>query len=431
MEGRKNQKIHFLLGREYNSHTAWPTYQRWHMKHRKREGGLTNEEMAIVKALLAQGWRNQDIQALLNTGRKATVNSARITGVKQDNKIAPADNDTVNYFLLRKKSYDPKTGLNSIDDERLIRAREAMTLAVQIFNSPNMNFKTEIFAILVNVAWTYLLHEFYDKKEPKVGILGKDGRSLLLSQMLKREDCPLTDSMKANLKALINIRDEVEHKLLGKSDLKWPMLFQACCLNFDKILCTIFGEAVSLQNELGFAIQFARLNMEQIATIQKYEIPEYIEALDARLKDGLTEEKMDDQEYQLRIDYILSSASKNRSQIQFINQGSEDGREPHNVIVKHKLADELYPHRASRVAALVSDRSGKRFTSHNHTLAWKKFGARPRPGAAKPNETKKDYCIFHAAHNDYTYSEKWVDFLVDKIGSDEGYASICSFETHR
>ncbi len=398
------------------------------MKHRKREGGLTNEEMAIVKALLAQGWRNQDIQALLNTGRKATVNSARITGVKQDNKIAPADTDTVKYFLLRKKSYDPKTGLNSIDDERLIRAREAMTLAVQIFNSPNMNFKTEIFAILVNVAWTYLLHEFYDKNEPKVEILGKDGRSLLLSQMLKREDCPLTDRMKANLKALISIRDEVEHKLLGKSDLKWPMLFQSCCLNFDKILRTIFGEAVSLQNELSFAIQFARLNIEQIATIQKYEIPEYIEALDARLKDGLTEEQMDDQEYQLRVFYTFESASKSRSHMQFVNTPSDDPQEIQKVLVTYKSADELYPHRANRVFPLVAERSGKKFTIHNHTQAWRKFNARPRSRAKQPESTNKDYCLYHATHKDYTYSEKWVNFLVAEIETDEGYNGIRSFK---
>ena len=46
------------------------------------------------------------------------------------------------------------TGLNQYDDERLIRAREAMILAVQIFNSPALKFKTEVFTMLTNVAWT-------------------------------------------------------------------------------------------------------------------------------------------------------------------------------------------------------------------------------------------------------------------------------------
>jgi hypothetical protein len=60
------------------------------MNSRKREGGLTGEEKRIVKALLSTGARNQDIQALVNTGRGATINGARITGVKKDQSIRPA-----------------------------------------------------------------------------------------------------------------------------------------------------------------------------------------------------------------------------------------------------------------------------------------------------------------------------------------------------
>ena len=131
---------------------------------RKPEGALSKEETQIVKALLRKGWRNQDIQALLNIGRKATINSARITEVKQSKSILPASDDVVEFFIIRKKLFDRSTGLNFFDDERLIRAREAMVLAVQIFNSRSLKFKTEVFSILVNVAWTYLLHEFYLKK---------------------------------------------------------------------------------------------------------------------------------------------------------------------------------------------------------------------------------------------------------------------------
>jgi hypothetical protein len=54
------------------------------MAGRRREGALSKDEKKVVKALLGKGWRKQDIQALLNTGRAATVNSARITEVKKD-----------------------------------------------------------------------------------------------------------------------------------------------------------------------------------------------------------------------------------------------------------------------------------------------------------------------------------------------------------
>ena len=72
--------------------------------------------------------------------------------------------DEVAFFQIKKRSFDPKTGLNLFDDERLIRAREAMILAVQIFNSAALSFQAEVFVVLTNVAWTYLLHEFYTRK---------------------------------------------------------------------------------------------------------------------------------------------------------------------------------------------------------------------------------------------------------------------------
>ena len=82
------------------------------MRLRNPEGALTEEKKPIVKALLAEGWRNQDIQALLNIGRDATINSGRITEVKQNAKIAPASATALEHFKAKKQAYDPKTGLN-------------------------------------------------------------------------------------------------------------------------------------------------------------------------------------------------------------------------------------------------------------------------------------------------------------------------------
>lgn len=137
------------------------------MQVRKREGRLTAEEEGIVKALLSQGWRNQDIQALVNIGRIATINSARITEVKQNSAISPAADEDIELYKLEKQSFDPRTGLNIFHDERLIRARESMIVAVQIFNSPMLKFKTKIFAVLAYIAWTYLMHEYYDRRKVK------------------------------------------------------------------------------------------------------------------------------------------------------------------------------------------------------------------------------------------------------------------------
>ena len=297
-----------------------------------------------------------------------------------------------------------------------------MILAVQVFNSPALNFKTEVFAVLAHVAWTYLLHEYLARNG--VQIVDADGRSLLLSQMIERRDCPLSHGVRNNLRALKTIRDEVEHKLLGKADVKWLPLFQACCLNFDKTLRELFGDRLSLAKELTFALQFTRMNIEQLAALNKYEIPAHIEALDARLGEGLSDEQRADLEYQFRVIYTLDAASKGRSHFEFVRPELAEGKEIRNVLVQYKVADHLYPYKPTHVLKLVQERAGKPFTAHNHTQAWHLHKVRPVHGSRQPDNTNKEFCIYHPAHGDYTYSEKWVERLLEDIADEQKFAAI-------
>ena len=89
----------------------------------KKPTALTDEERRVIKALLAEGMRNQDIHALINYGRTPTVNFGRIAGVKKNDKIALASAEEVAFFRRKKNSFDPVTGLNLYGDERLIVAR--------------------------------------------------------------------------------------------------------------------------------------------------------------------------------------------------------------------------------------------------------------------------------------------------------------------
>jgi hypothetical protein len=188
------------------------------MAKKSSKSSLTPTEKSVIKALLNEGWRNQDIQALINVGRAASINFGRISTIKSNDTIVPASKSQVEAFRQKKLLFDHVTGLCPIDDERLVRAREAMILAVELFNTPRVAFKTGVFSMLANVAWTYLLHQFYESKG--VGIINKDGFSLLLSQMIARDDCPLSKACKQNLEALKEIRDVVEHRTIGPFDRK-------------------------------------------------------------------------------------------------------------------------------------------------------------------------------------------------------------------
>ena len=386
---------------------------------------LTTLEKSVIKALLSEGWRNQDIQALINTGRPASVNFGRISGIKANATIALATKQQVEAFRRKKLLFDHATGLCPIDDERLVRAREAMILAVELFNTPRIAFKAGVFSMLTNVAWTYLMHEYYESKG--VPIINDEGFSLPLSQMVGRDDCPLSKACKQNVLALKEIRDVVEHRTIGPFDTKWLPLFQSTCLNFERALTELFGAPLTLGHDLGFALQFAKLSTEEIATLQGYELPEHIATLDASLAANLEEGDADNLEYQFKVVYTLTNASKAKSHFQFVQPDSAEGMEIQNILIKYKAADDIWPLKPGEVVTLVAQASGRKFTSDKHQRAWKMYKARPKTGAVDPAATNKSYSVYHPPYKSYTYSQQWVDFLIDQIADDQHWAALAAY----
>ena len=45
------------------------------------------------------------------------------------------------------------------------KSRESALSAVQIFNNPNILFKSETYIVLMIIAWTYLLHAYFKDKK--------------------------------------------------------------------------------------------------------------------------------------------------------------------------------------------------------------------------------------------------------------------------
>ncbi|MGO8908996.1 MAG: hypothetical protein ACLQDM_06690 [Bradyrhizobium sp.] len=138
----------------------------------------------------------------------------------------------------------------------------------------------------------------------------------------------------------------------------------------------------------------------------------------------MSEERLADLEYQFRVIYTLDNASKGKAGIQFIKPGTDEAKEIKNVLLKYKLADEEYPYKPMRVAQLVTKRSGKKFMVSNNTQAWILYKVRPQNGSRQPQNTNKEFCVYHVAHNDYTYSEKWVVFLCEKVATGDEFNKI-------
>ena len=173
------------------------------------------------------------------------------------------------------------------------------------------------------------------------------------------------------------------------------------------------------------------MHVDHMGVLNDAPLPEHIEAIDARLKELITEDEQLDLEYQFRVIYTLDAAAKTRSHFEFLRPDSAEGKEIRNILVQYKAADYLYPHKPTGVVKLVQEKSGLVFTGNNHTQAWKLHKIRPARGAKQPENTNKEFCIYHAAHGDYTYSEAWVDRLTEEVKDAAKLAAIKSVKIGR
>jgi len=77
------------------------------------------------------------------------------------------------------------------------------------------------------------------------------------------------------------------------------------------------------------------------------------------------------------------------------------------------------------------DRGGKSVDKFNlaiHTRCWRRYKARPPSGSSVPQETNSKFCVYDKRHNDYGYTQAWVDFLIQKLNDAAEFETVCKSE---
>jgi hypothetical protein len=142
---------------------------------------------------------------------------------------------------------------------------------------------------------------------------------------------------------------------------------------------------------------------------------------------------------------VANHKSKTALPIQFVHYDklSQDERRQVSQLVamvkfKEVPISNLNVIKASQVAKKVQmalgnpkiqrgDRQVDRFNVSVHSICWRKYGVRPPAGALNPDETDRRYCIYDRMHNDYGYTQDWVDFLTEKLQNDNEFESLYKY----
>lgn len=363
------------------------------MPVRKRGNKLERWEIALVKAMVADGrWPNdQDILAYF-TRPTRSVNHRAIAEIRTGTKhtaIKIATSDELNSYIVSWPEVDAETGLSLRGDELLIKAREAMIAAVHTFNSAGLTFRAELFIVTAIIAWTYLLHAWFKREGidyrytknqngDRVVVKTPNGAEKYweLSQCLKHSRCPVEKGAQKNLTFLLELRHEIEHRSTNRIDDTISAKLQACCINFNDAIKTLFGAQYALERRLPIALQFVTFSPDQRALLKKATtLPRHVETMMDSFERQLTREEQDDPRFALR--YFMVHKTANRAPgadlaVEIVQPGS-DIADKFNLALKEVEKRKYLP---SEIVEIIRAEGWDRFTMHSHTLLWKRLDAR-------------------------------------------------------
>lgn len=285
-----------------------------------------------------------------------------------------------------------KRKMKSLKDELLIKSREAMLSAVQIFNNPNMMFKSESFIVLSNISWMYLLHAFYKKKNVDYRYYTlKNQRKKYdktkynafkrweLERCLDDDNCPIDKNTKDNLKFLIGLRHEIEHQMTTKIDEYLSARFQACCLNYNNYIKKFFGEQYGIDKYLSFSLQFSTINEEHLNQLRDFsDLPKNIATYINVFDENLSDQDYNDIRYSYRVLFVPKNANhKGQADkvIEFIKKDSPEaeGLNKEFILIKEREKRKYLP---KEIVSIINEKGYGRFRIYEHTLLWKEKDAK-------------------------------------------------------
>jgi len=321
--------------------------------------------------------------------------------------VKAATAEELDSFIASWPEVDAETGLSLRGDELLIKAREAMIAAVHTFNSGGLTFRAELFIVTAVIAWTYLLHAWFKREGidyrhtknqngEKIVIKTLSGAEKYweLSQCLKHARCPIEQGAKDNLAFLLELRHEIEHRSTSRIDDAVSAKLQACCINFNDAIRSLFGAQYALERRLPIALQFVTFSPDQRALLRKAgTLPRHVETMMDAFERQLTPEQQADPRFAFRVFMVHKTANRAPGAdlaVELVPPGS-DIAEKFNLALKEVEKRKYLP---SEIVSTIIAEGWNRFTMDSHTKLWKRLVAKDPTKAYGAVAVGKQWCWY-------------------------------------
>jgi Protein of unknown function (DUF3644) len=280
----------------------------------------------------------------------------------------------------------------SVSDELIGKSRESALAAVQIFNNPLITFKSEMFIVMINIAWTYLLHSYYRKNKieyryfEKIGKVRRFDRTKNgaykyweLERCLNEKTCPIESDTSNNLRFLIGIRHEIEHQMTTSIDSSFSAKFQACCLNYNEYIKKFFGDDQGIDHYLSFSLQFSSISKDQMEQLRhQSKLPPNIQGYVQNFESALSDKEFNSPKFAYRVLFVPKTANRKGQAdevIEFVKPDSDVSKSANltYALIKETERPKFLP---SKIVELMKKNGFNKFKQNNHTNLWKEKDAK-------------------------------------------------------
>ncbi len=297
------------------------------------------------------------------------------------------------------------------------RSRDNMILALELYNRPSLKNRIDGFALLFCASWEQLLKaEIVEERGEEIIFRKKKAgrpRETISLREAATERLDSSSLIKKNLDYITGLRDKAAHLLMPEVRSTLGNLFQAGVLNYASRFCEFTGDAfvedtaglVSLVG-MGDPPPTAVL-MRAYGDVTGVEIGELL----AKMRDDIAQTANPAFAFSVEHKLVITKKVEEGD----IHLTSAAAGEASGIVIEREVPTEkAYPYRAGTFCPEVVQRTGQPFNTYDLNAVCLKEG-----WTGANNEFHKLLGIT----NTRLYSERALEWVVQKLAEDEGYLS--------
>lgn len=304
--------------------------------------------------------------------------------------------------------------------KRLIdKSVEAFTMGLEIYNKPTIRYRIEGFSFFICNAWELMLKATLINRNQSIYFKDNPERTLSLSETVRKIYPDKHTRIRLNLEKIIDLRNTSTHFITEDYEIYYAPLFQACVLNFTNEIERFHNVDITTyipQNFLTVSAHYEPLTNEQIKL--KYP-PEIAQNLIKKANDiDVLNAEFNSDKFAINIKQNLY-ITKKKNEADFTVAIDKTSDSKAQIIKDVRDPNNIYKYSYTNVVKVVQDRLNKQnirlnykngFTTHILSLIIDFYDVK----------NNKDFSFEHVIgkqHN-YTYSQKFVDFIINEIKKD-------------